>query len=179
MQDRKKALTAATLAVGLALGGAAHAAQYINQSPTSSDGSITWTFGDDGNIVTLDAAGDFIETFSFSIPSPGVWSGKVETSHTSADTFLKFTPFATINGANFSFFSIDFQKFDMVPATGPATIVVKGTSPSSSASFSGSLSFSPTVLPEPATWALMIGGFGLMATAMRVHRRRGTMALLV
>lgn len=34
----------------------------------------------------------------------------------------------------------------------------------------GLLSFSPRAVPEPATWAMMIGGFGLMGAALRRRR---------
>ena len=38
--------------------------------------------------------------------------------------------------------------------------------------FGGQLSYGGGAIPEPTTWALLIGGFGLAGTALRRQRRR-------
>jgi len=174
MQAVKRLLAATTAAAVLAAAGAAGAAVFLNQSPTGPSGSISWSFGDDGDI----AAGAFDETFNFAIPTAGVWSGTLSTSHTSAENDLQFAPAATINGLDFSTFTTHFQSFEMLPAAaGGATIVVHGVSPGPAGSYVGSLTFTPTLVPEPAAWALMILGFAGAGVALR--QRRQVLALAV
>jgi hypothetical protein len=41
------------------------------------------------------------------------------------------------------------------------------------ASYGGNITFAPNAVPEPATWAMMLVGFGMVGSAMR-YRRRST-----
>lgn len=50
---------------------------------------------------------------------------------------------------------------------------VSGTTTTKSSSFSGTIGFTAAV-PEPASWALMIGGFGLVGGAMRARAKTST-----
>ena len=43
------------------------------------------------------------------------------------------------------------------------------------ASYSGTLSFGTAAVPEPATWALMLLGFGALGVSMR-RRRQGVLS---
>ena len=170
MQALNRLLAATVTAAAVLSGaGAAGAAVFFNQSPTAPDGSISWSFGDDGGIP----AGAFDESFDFLIPSAGVWSGNLTSSFTSAANNLVFTPVATINGVDYTTFTAHFESFEMLPATaGGATIVVHGISPGPAGSYVGSLTFSPTALvPEPAAWALLIMGFGSAGAMLRQRRR--------
>ena len=59
----------------------------------------------------------------------------------------------------------------LTPGDKTLTLVydVSGTNPNSTASYSGTLNISP--VPEPTTWAMLIAGFGLIGTGMRMRRR--------
>jgi hypothetical protein len=50
-------------------------------------------------------------------------------------------------------------------------IVVKTGAQQDAASFSGTLNLSPVAVPEPATWGLMIVGFGGVGAMIRSRRR--------
>lgn len=49
----------------------------------------------------------------------------------------------------------------------PQTLVVKGTLAPGAGSYTGNVAFTAGAVPEPATWALMILGFGVVGYAMR------------
>jgi hypothetical protein len=51
-------------------------------------------------------------------------------------------------------------------------ITVNGLSRGGGA-YGGQLSFIPSAVPEPGTWAMMLVGFGMMGASMR-YRRRST-----
>jgi hypothetical protein len=55
--------------------------------------------------------------------------------------------------------------------SGTQTLVVNGTSGGSGA-FAGTIAFAPFVgVPEPASWALMIMGFGGLGAVVRTRKR--------
>src|SRR3546814_10702224 len=61
------------------------------------------------------------------------------------------------------------RSFLNLPVTsGMQTLVINGTS-GGSGSYSGTLAFA---VPEPASWAMMIAGFGLLGGAIRVRKRQ-------
>lgn len=55
---------------------------------------------------------------------------------------------------------------------GTYTIAYTGTVMGAPASVGSSITFGPAAVPEPAGWAMMIAGFGLVGGAMRASRRR-------
>jgi hypothetical protein len=57
-------------------------------------------------------------------------------------------------------------------AAGTYSMNVGGLVQAAPASYSGSLTFAASAVPEPATWAMMIGGFGMVGGAMRSARRK-------
>jgi hypothetical protein len=59
-------------------------------------------------------------------------------------------------------------------AAGTYSLNVAGTVQAAPASYAGSLTFGAvaSAVPEPATWAMMIGGFGMVGGTMRSARRK-------
>src|SRR3546814_2216837 len=77
----------------------------------------------------------------------------------------------TLNGHEFNIDEIgatENRSFLNLPVTsGMQTLVINGTS-GGSGSYSGTLAFA---VPEPASWAMMIAGFGLLGGADRKSTR--------
>src|SRR3546814_5781962 len=78
----------------------------------------------------------------------------------------------TLNGHEFNIDEIgatENRSFLNLPVkSGMQTLVINGTS-GGSGSYSGTLAFA---VPEPASWAMMIAGFGLLSGAIRVRKRQ-------
>lgn len=97
-------------------------------------------------------------------------------------TNIDFTS-VTLNGVAFDVLSTGVQEFrnllnQNIVSGGTNTISVTGVS-GGDAAFSGNLSFAAAV-PEPATWAMMILGFGVVGAGMRsrvaARRNNGRLA---
>lgn len=170
----RNAILAAVIGAAMVIGASdASAATYINFTAPASDGSISGVFGNDGGI----AKGNFTNTFNFTWPVLGISSGTISSSFTSKANDLNFTsvtlngtPFVSVIGGNGM---PEFRFLTNLPVTaGPQQLVVTGYSPGKSATYSGTLSFSPAAVPEPATWALMIIGFGATGSMIRARSRR-------
>ena len=181
-------LGVATAAAAFAMGGAASAATFIDTwtvNPTT--GAISVVIGDTGlgvsggssssqgiSTQSYDAAtGKFTDTFDFSLPT-----GNVGSSVTSSDTKnnLVFTgiTFNGVNGmigptpAGLPSAGITDQ---FVTAGGKQELIITGSG-LPAASFGGTVNFSPlAAVPEPASWALMIIGFGSAGALMRRRRQ--------
>lgn len=175
----RNAILAAVIGAAMVIGATdASAATYINFTSPAGDGSISGVFGNDGGI----AKGNFSNTFNFTWPVLGISSGTISSSFTSKANDLNFTS-VTLNGT--PFVSViggsglpEFRFLTNLPVTaGPQQLVVTGYSPGKSATYSGTLSFSPAAVPEPATWALMIIGFGATGSMIRARARRTGSAL--
>jgi hypothetical protein len=180
----KRALGALTgMMMSVALAGEASAATQITASvdPVTSGQDVTFTFTDD----------DIVDLISFDIGF-SYDAGLLE--------FLSAAPGSSLPGASdpSNFFAFDdgagngFLSFAASSAfTGSATIftatfrTLGGGNASFSASgqyfqegtgtpvpLSGTTSVTIAAIPEPATWAMMILGFGIAGTALRSQRRR-------
>ena len=165
----KKAVLAATVTAAMfGVVSVAQAAIVFTFSPPAADGSFTGTFHDEG--IVNDASGSFTDTGVFTLPA-GI---------AGADITTQFNTDVS-NNIDFSSVTLNGQPFDMTPngqheggyilnlpvASGPQTLVVKGTS-GGNGSFAGTISFElASAVPEPASWALMIVGFGGMGAALR------------
>ncbi|MET3828419.1 hypothetical protein ABIC16_004174 [Sphingomonas sp. PvP055] len=129
------------------------------------------------------AAGDFSESFTFTLPTNGLGSGSV-TSIASGSlgaltdinfTSVFFNGMAADMAPNGRF---EFASLGLLPITAGKlnTLTVNGVS-FGGASIGGSLSFTPTsAVPETATWMMMLAGFGMTGAGLR-YRRRSTTAV--
>jgi len=143
--------------------------------PTSS--VITANFG-----ATINGPGvSFDDLFEFTIPQNGTGSGSLSTSFSSSADQLTLSQ-VLVDGVSRTI--VASSGGQSVTATGIPisngvlnTIEVKGVTSSTNdkATFSGTATFNAGAVPEPASWALMIGGFGLVGAAMR--RRRTSLQL--
>jgi PEP-CTERM motif len=165
----KKVLLGAAMAASMLLvAPAAYAAQEISFTPPAVDGSISGTFGNVGL-----AEGAFEDTFTFNWPSNGTGGATISSVFSSALTDVNFTS-VTLNGKEFDILStgsVEFRKLEDLLLPVANTLVVKGWS-GGSGSYSGTLAFAPTAaVPEPATWAMMIIGFGAAGSMVRSRRK--------
>ena len=149
-------------------------------------GPITATFGDTGI-----PGGTFADSFQFTIPQTGTGSGSLTTSVTAAN-FLGVTDTdilsVVVNGlaANLT---LEDANGNVCPTRGVGTcganetwslnnvpitfgvlnsIDVTGLS-RGNGSYGGNATFIPAV-PEPATWAMLLVGFGAIGFSMRRRR---------
>ncbi|MFN3513494.1 MAG: FxDxF family PEP-CTERM protein [Phenylobacterium sp.] len=166
----KKLLMAAAAAVAMtAAAPAAHAAHVINFASPAADGSISGAFKHEGI-----AGGAFSDVYNFMWPSNGIAGGTISSSfQTSIFNDIDFTS-VTLNGAEFQIGSTGQVEFrflnDLLVTGGMQQLIVSGTS-GGNGSYAGTLTFFPSAaIPEPATWAMMIAGFGLAGAALRRRR---------
>ena len=126
------------------------------------------TFGDDS--VTLQ--GLFTETFNFLTPvGYNLTNASISTSAAGGNN-INFTS-VLLNGTAFTltptgvFEFGTLSNFGLIPGANN-TITVNGTN-TGDTSFAGSLVFA--AVPEPATWGMMLLGFGVMGVSLRRRRR--------
>jgi hypothetical protein len=138
---------------------------YIT-SGTPFSTSISANFGDG-----FSTNQSFDDSFTFTIPNhDGVGSGSISTSFTSAANHLVITDL-WINGVHYTVpTTANGQELTVggIPITHGMlnTIEVAGHTGTGGGSYSGTATFSATV-PEAASWAMMLAGFGLLGATMR------------
>ena len=170
----KKALIAvAAMAAALGAASAANATKTLTLTAPAVDGSFSGTFQD-----TALPLGDFDEVFTFQMPT-GLAGGTISTNFTTD----------LMNNIDFSTVTLNGHKFDLSPTgqvemgslvglpvtAGTQTLEVVGKS-GGNGSFAGTLSFELSSAPEPASWGLMILGFGGIGAAARLRRMRPALA---
>lgn len=137
----------------------------------ADDGTISATIGN------TNLSGNFEDTFNFALLTDGVGSGGVSATFSSLKNMIKLT-YVAINGTPLDIDTSLKTGFTSVEASnvalfaGPNSIVIRGTA-AKNASYGGNITFAPNAVPEPATWAMMLVGFGMVAGTMR-YRRRAT-----
>jgi hypothetical protein len=115
----------------------------------------------------------FDDVYTFTIPQNGVGSGSISTSFSSKKNKLTITDLI-VNGVSY-----------VVPSSGSGqsitlngvpilngilnTIEVKGFV-AKTGSYSGTVTFAATAVPEAATWGMMLGGFAMIGATMRRRR---------
>ncbi|HWI85464.1 MAG TPA: FxDxF family PEP-CTERM protein [Sphingomonas sp.] len=136
------------------------------------DGSISATFGNSGI-----AAGEFTDTFSFTIAADGTGSGSVTTSTSSFhlptdldlwDVTVNSLPTTANSGPGL----IEFAGISNVPITAFVlnVVTIHGWS-YGNGSYGANATFVPAAVPEVATWAMMLVGFGAAGAGLRYQRR--------
>ena len=167
----KRVLLSATVAIAALTISPAAYADTITLTPTP-----TGEAGFFGGVTTTPGA--FTRTFTFTLSQSGtISSGLITAGHNAAtridfvSAFLNGQPFSignfTIPGAgNFGFGFL----LNTPVAPGLQTLVVNGISGGGGA-FAGSVAFTAAAVPEPATWAMMIFGFGMVGYALRRRRK--------
>jgi hypothetical protein len=162
----KKLIAGAIAAAVCGVASAASAAIIpITFTSPGVDGSFSGTFGDRG--ITSPT---FTDTFTFTLPT-GFASTVLTSTLQGASTDVNFTS-VTLNGNVFAVGAAgqnEFRFLDNLPVTsGTQTLTITGTS-AGNGSFDGTLAFAPVVrgVPEPASWALMIVGFGAAGAMLR------------
>ena len=174
-------LAAGVAALGFVAAPSAQAATFPVGSP-----NFTATPGPNGTFAgaffnTGIAAGAFTDTFTFTLPADGFGSGTVTTSANflGSANDLDFTS-VLINGVEAELFSSSGGVFEsayknLIPITAGElnTITVTGFSRGNGA-YGGQASFVPSVIPEPATWAMMMIGFVMVGAAARYRKRSTT-----
>ena len=170
----KKLLVGAALAVSmLAAAPAANAATYVTLPAAASDGSLTGSFSKE-NV----GFGAFSHEYTFNFPASGwastyVSSIKARLESTNIDftsISLNGNPFTIENGN----FDIGYLE-DLFVGTELQSLVINGVS-GGNGSYSVDVAFSPSAVPEPATWAMMIIGFTGAGVAIRRRRRDSSVA---
>ena len=136
-------------------------------------------------LLTLDATatpGQYLATsltgtrdgLSLSLLSPGTFPTSAPNNNLVLTTapYLDFSgiSFADSSGTDYNFYYGDYNNDGIVRYVECAT----GATCSSErdiSSFSATFSGLPAAVPEPATWAMMLGGFAVVGAAMRGRRR--------
>jgi len=154
-------------------------AATVQSSTIFFDGTSTGTFG-----ATISGTGAFSAPFQFTVPSAGSAGVSVTATLKSASDIQNLS--VSLNGVSYPItqvtatvpgfpFVYKFGGFSQDVSSGIQNLVVSGTT-SVSSSFGGSINFIAAV-PEPASWALMIGGFGLVGGAMRRRAKQANVSV--
>lgn len=120
-----------------------------------------------GNSSTTPGA--IADAYSFTVPlgtANGLLGSLALTSALDANisgVFLDGTAFTRISGGSFDFFTLSPTTL----SAGTHSVFVNGQWGTSGGSYAGTLNYVVTAVPEPATWALMIGGFGMVGGTLR------------
>jgi len=150
----------------------------ITVSQDQIDSAILNTYHTDTFGAVLSGTGDFTNTFDFLLDAASIANGQLSTIDLSG-VGVDFTHIF-LDGAEQSL--VNSQKWILDPVELAATghsIVVQGTVGSGgSGSYSGNFNITNSGgVPEPATWAMMLLGFGGIGYSMRRRRRTSLLQL--
>ncbi|WP_293356879.1 FxDxF family PEP-CTERM protein [Phenylobacterium sp.] len=163
---------AASIAAVALTASAADAATYINYGPVGSDGGFSITFGNTG--ITDPAIND---VFDFQMPS-GRADFVVTSTMSGGSQNITWSSIA-FNGTEFDSGSVGWNEFSFLNGVTVTKdqlqrLVLTGVG-GGNASYSGVITFMPTAaVPEPASWALLIVGFGGAGAILRRTSRSRT-----
>lgn len=145
------------------------------------DGPTLESFGSDmfgNNRDAAEGTGSFTDVFNFTLSA--AWDANAEISTIILRS--KDIDFSSILLDGFGFDQVGFDpntevwQLDVSSlAAGPHSVTVNGSiSGPGGGAYSGTINVAPPV-PEPATWAMMLLGFGAIGYAMRRRRRPALM----
>jgi hypothetical protein len=166
---------AAVAAVGLGAVSANATSFTYSYVLQSGNGAITGTF--DGTLISSNIISDIVN-FSANYQGASLGVNMVNT-HSNGSIYVDGGAQISLDGTqnNFAFFDQDYPQTHNynvyvidLSALGGSSDAVKGgggTDYGQRSSFTAQASS----VPEPASWAMMIGGFGLMGAAMRRQRK--------
>lgn len=139
---------------------------------TGPDGSISANFGQSGIV-----AGMFEHIYQFVLPVDGMASGTISTSAvrlggaTDLDIISVFFNGIKLAGVTSSLNEFVFANAVPITAGAVNQIVISGLS-RGNGSYGGQGVFLPlSAVPEPAAWAMLIGGFGFAGLSLRRRAR--------
>lgn len=124
--------------------------------------------------------GSFSNEYTFTVPADGFASAVVGSANVSLASGITFD-MVSLNGTALTFDPVlpnqSFSFADLPVTAGVQSLVISG---SGKGSYSGTVSYAPFngdgnpqgAVPEPASWALMLGGFGMLGGAMRTSKKR-------
>ncbi|MFD1789864.1 FxDxF family PEP-CTERM protein [Sphingomonas floccifaciens] len=170
-----KRIIPAAIAAAIAFG----AASSANAAQTLTITGPSGTFGDDSvTCATGVTSCTFERTFTFLTPAGFTLASADIGSNFTGGNMMANIDFSrvTLNGVSFNTLSTGQQEFrnllnQSLAAGGTNTLFVSGTS-GGDAAFAGTLSFASTsAVPEPATWAMMLIGFGAVGATMRRRKQ--------
>ncbi len=172
---KKLILTAVGAVAALAMIPAAAGAEVFG--PDSMDisfgpgGTISANFGNSGI-----AAGDFTDTYNFTIPTNGTASGSLTTSAvlfgdlTDLDFYSVFFNGIKLSGITGAQNEVLFANAVPITAGALNSIVISGLS-RGNGSYGGQGVFSPSSpVPEPGSWAMLLAGFGVVGYSLRTRK---------
>lgn len=170
----KKLLLAAVATVSaVAFAPAANAATFITENP-GPDGLRTFVFGNND----VGTAPTFDDLITFTTPAAGFLSLSLSEVAATAFNNVEFTT-VTLNGTAVNLFSAPGGEPDFGSLLGlfnpgtTNTLRVAGTNGGNGV-YGGTIAFAPGAVPEPAAWALMIAGFGMVGGALRRQKKLTT-----
>jgi hypothetical protein len=159
-------------------------------NPTVTLGASTGTYSGTGNIFTTSATGGYTGA-----NGPGTTTGTFTFSDTVGSTLATSLPlFLNFGNYTFSASSIETIGYSSLnngadnaislyllgttiangfAATAASVTLQLNNTGGSAFSVGATLSSPPTLsVPEPATWAMLLGGFGFVGAVMRTNRRK-------
>ncbi|MGZ3181742.1 MAG: FxDxF family PEP-CTERM protein [Telluria sp.] len=174
----KKSLIAALALAGAAVGAPAAFAADISHPPVTIN--LTDNAGFFGDVFAMNNANNtFTDQFRFTAAAGMDLSAIVSSISSTANNGMAITGFDLMNaggvvrtGTMTQTGAVDVWTLTGGPAltSGDYWLQVKGTMDSdAAAAFGGAISMAP--VPEPSTYALLLGGLGILGVAAR--RRRG------
>ena len=178
--SRSRASTISTLRASLtavaavALGSAANAAVPVTTQGLTLFGSTGFYNGTVSCVASISPC-SFTTTYNFSAPAGfNLQSADITTTYTSTNQNIDFTS-VLLNGVAFNLRpngQTEGGNLLNQPLLASNTLTVNGIagdSTGAAALFTGTLSFA--AVPEPATWAMMLVGFGAVGFSMRRRTR--------
>jgi uncharacterized membrane protein YccF (DUF307 family) len=115
--------------------------------------------------------GAISDTFNFTTDSGGASGSVISVAQSGKDialtsVMLDGTSFTPVLGGPTELWQLALTNI----ASGAHTITVLGNWDANGGSYGGQLDFSISAVPEPATWGLMLLGFGVAGVALRGRR---------